>query len=144
MQIFQMLTHVIQYSRPHLLISPLLSLENLYILGCKDIEADTSFPKLWFHMKTWVLILTKQIAVFLEVIGSLYSFLRKCLQRTQAWITIVCPSVILSSKNSVPQNRDLLCLATQNIMSIFSWKNHHTPLYNKSVSGILPILSFRM
>lgn len=74
MQIFQMLTHVIQYSRPHLLISPLLSLENLYILGCKDIEADTSFPKLWFHMKTWVLILTKQIAVFLEVIGSLYSF----------------------------------------------------------------------
>ena len=46
MQIFQMLTHVIQYNRPQLLISPLLSLENLYVLGYKDIEADTSFPKL--------------------------------------------------------------------------------------------------
>ena len=82
--------------------------------------------------------------IFLEVTGSLHSFLGMCLQRTQAWIIIVCPSVILSSKNSVPQNTDLLRLATQKIMSIFSWDNHHTPLYNKSVLGILPILSFRV
>lgn len=43
--------------------------------------------------------------IFLEVIGSLYSFLRKCLQRTQAWITIVCPSVILSSKKCSTKQR---------------------------------------
>lgn len=62
--------------------------------------ADTCFPKIlifagklkFYH---WQQILS---VVFLEVTGSLGSFFKKCLPNAQAWIILVCLSVVLSDK----------------------------------------------
>ena len=68
--------------------------------------------------------------VFLDVTGSLCSFLRKCLPSTQVWITILCLSVVLSSKTDVlrkkrpveltPQTAQVLFLET----NISLWRQH--------------------
>lgn len=51
--------------------------------------------------------MAKKYCLFLEVTGSLISFLRKCLQNTWDWITIVLGfffflPVVLSCKNGIP------------------------------------------
>lgn len=57
---------------------------------------------------------------FLEVTGSLSSFSRKCLPNTQAWITIICPSVILASKYGVSWKKLQLVQHTTQLHSGFT------------------------
>ena len=67
---------IIQYFKITLLSPPISPEKSLNIEATKFmISIIQSYH--WQHI-VW--------DIFLEVIGSLYSFLRKCLQRTQAWI----------------------------------------------------------
>lgn len=98
--------------------------------------------------------------VFLEVTGSLLSFLRKCLLSTQGWTIAVCLPVILSSKNSVllkkkkkkvssalnsnncknafPQDTIVLCYATE-MPCLYSivWQNTQVLRFSKMEQFLL-------
>ena len=80
---------------------------------------------------------------FLEVIGSLYSFLRRCVLNTQVWTGIACLSVLFSRGNGVLWKR-LSCHLTDNHTSTFSQNNHWTIILGRRALCLLPISSHKI
>lgn len=83
MQIFQILAYfIIQYFLiTFVKTSPILQGKSLSSGKLSSLTvAKSSFPELFFCLITWMLSLaTNTFSFFLEVTGSLYSFLRRCL-----------------------------------------------------------------
>lgn len=98
----QIITFVIhQYGKPRSYGKPLKYMEAVKFTG-----ANTHFPKFSFFLKAQIYLWQEILAnVFPEVPGSLCSFFRNHLPKVQAWITMVCLSLIISDKNDAPGKR---------------------------------------
>lgn len=87
--------------------------------NCQVYSGRYTFSKTLIFTWKFKFYLRWQIlsVVFLEATGSLRSFLRKCLPSTQVWITTVCLSLVLSSKNDVLW-KEALWAHTSNITQV--------------------------
>lgn len=99
------------------------------------------FENLNFHLEAWVLSwVPETICIFLEVIGSLGLFLRKCLPHTQIWIIgVYLSGFFFSNKNDVPHQKVVVNLP-HNHTCAFSLRQ---PLhFGSSISSIcIPLIS---
>lgn len=107
---------------------------------------DRSFPKFSFSLESLNFDHRQETlsVVSLEVTGSLFSFLRKRLPKTQIWITLVFLPVILSSKNSIPGKSSSISSQLKQSQEDFSsrWPSYFSN--QQSASCVLLTESYEM